>query len=364
MKVILYIGHHKVGSTSLQIFLTRNWAKLARAGILYPSVDSRGYALNLCQIRGHTTPKNLPAHLTEPHNALAYRMIADVSCRTPPTQFDPLPATEDLFEHMRHQVDALTPHTLILCSEAFSNFGEVYPGLINRLCNQLPGAEFTIYCALRRPDSYIASWHGQRLKVGETPQNLRPSGLRQYIRTIHFNYRTVLEPWIRRVPEAHILVRNYSDILVSGGSVEDFIAQCNLALPRELEASPRANQSLPRCTFPLMEMANQELTAQAQSNLSNYLRSHARKLCPVPNQEIDVFGAPQREQILKQFRPIAEYLSQTSQIPAFFPDLEEITSDFPVSDREAARALLDALEPEQIPFPCPRDFITKLKTSF
>lgn len=364
MKVILYIGHHKVGSTSLQVFLARNWAALAREGTLYPSVENRGYALNLRQSRGLPNPPHLPAHLTEPHNALAYQMIADVARRELPVQFSPLPATEDLFDHLHHQVAALAPHTLILCAEAFSNFGEVDPSLITRLCDQFPGADFTLYCALRRPDSYLASWHGQRLKVGETPQSLRPRGLDQYTRTIHFNYRTVLEPWVERVPKAKVLVRNYSDILASGGSIEDFAAQCELSLPDGLEAAPRANPSLPLCTFPLMERANRELPKQAQSNLSNYLRANAGKICPIPNQDIDVFGAQQREQILKRFQPIADYLSLAGQTPAFFPDLEAITAPRPATDTEAARALLDALDPDQIPFPVPRDFIAKLKTDF
>lgn len=364
MKVILYIGHHKVGSTSLQVFLARNWATLARAGILYSSVENRGYALNLRQSRGLPNLPHLPAHLTEPHNALAYQMIADVSRRELPVQFAPLPATEDMFDHLHHQIAALAPHTLILCAEAFSNFGEVDPGLITRLCDQFPGADFTLYCALRRPDSYLASWHGQRLKVGETPQSLRPRGLDQYTRTIHFNYRTVLEPWVDRVPDSRVLLRNYSDILASGGSIEDFTAQCELDLPDELETAPRANQSLPLCTFPLMELANRELPSQAQSNLSNYLRAHAGKICPVPNQDIDVFGVPQREQLLKRFQPIADYLSETSKTPAFFPDLEAIIMPKPVTDRDAARALLDALDPDQIPFPAPREFVAKLKTDF
>jgi hypothetical protein len=364
MKVILYIGHHKVGSTSLQVFLARNWAKFAKDGILYPSVETRGYALNLCLASGQRCPPRLPPFQTEPHNALAYQMVADVSRREPPVQFAPLPATEDLFDHLHHQVAALSPHTLILCAEAFSNFGEVDPRLITQLCDQFPDADFTLYCALRRPDSYLASWHGQRLKVGETPQSLRPRGLDQYARTIHFNYRTVLEPWIERVPEAQVLVRNYSDILASGGSIEDFAAQCGLSLPDGLEAIPRANLSLPLCTFPLMEPANRELPPQAQFNLSNYLLANAGEICPVPNQDIDVFGAPQREQILKRFQPIADYLSLAGQTPAFFPDLEAITAPKPATDTEAARALLDALDPDQIPFPAPREFIAKLKTDF
>lgn len=39
MKVVFYIGHHKVGSTALQVYLSQNWLRLAQAGILYPAVE-------------------------------------------------------------------------------------------------------------------------------------------------------------------------------------------------------------------------------------------------------------------------------------------------------------------------------------
>ena len=47
MDLILFMGHHKVGSSALQMFLARNWLPLARAGILYPAVEPQGMAANL-----------------------------------------------------------------------------------------------------------------------------------------------------------------------------------------------------------------------------------------------------------------------------------------------------------------------------
>ena len=41
-RLILFIGHHKVGSTSLQDFFARNAVALAGDGVLYPFVDFQG----------------------------------------------------------------------------------------------------------------------------------------------------------------------------------------------------------------------------------------------------------------------------------------------------------------------------------
>ena len=47
MKLVIFMGHHKVGSTSLQRFLSQNYLGLLKAGILYPSVESQGFSHNI-----------------------------------------------------------------------------------------------------------------------------------------------------------------------------------------------------------------------------------------------------------------------------------------------------------------------------
>ena len=79
MKVTLYFGHHKVGSTALQSFLFRNQAALARAGILYPGIESESLSYMLAQLlgvpdEGEKAPPAMNAR--EPHNALAFQMLA------------------------------------------------------------------------------------------------------------------------------------------------------------------------------------------------------------------------------------------------------------------------------------------------
>jgi len=362
MKVILYIGHHKVGSTALQAYLAQNWLPLARAGILYPAVEGLGFASNLAETLGRGTAKPQNVVVREPHSALAYRMIADASKRVVPKQFRGLPSAQQMIRAMDKQVAALSPHTLILCSEAFSNFGHVAAEKITTLCNAFPGAEFHVYCALRRPDDYLTSWHGQRLKVGELARPLHGTGARQYYNSIHFDYRMVLEEWVTRVPNAKISVRNYADILATGGSAEDFVAETGLELPEGMQAPGRANASLPLAAFSLMERAIGDLKGPELHKLSVYLQKHGRALSPVSNSEVELFGAEQRQQMHKDFQPSEAYLRSLTGRAAFFEDLDQVITPRNVPAEEASRQLLHAIDPTVLP-PL-AEYLTQLKQSF
>lgn len=364
MKVILYIGHHKVGSTALQAYLARNWLALARAGILYPSVEAQGFAANLADALRGAPDDSTPVLVREPHSALAYRMIADACDRPMPKQFQGLPATPQMLRALRKQVEQLAPQTVLLCSEAFANFGQVAAAQIDRLCAAFPEAEFQIYCALRRPDDYLTSWHGQRLKVGELAKPLADGGAEQYFGSIHFDYRMVVEEWIKRVPNAKVSLRNYADILAAGGSAEDFVAQTGLTLPEGMTTPGRANASLPLAALPLMERAIADLPPPLVHQLSRYLLKNGKALTPVPNKEVELFGEKQRARILKAFQPTETYLRSVTGQAAFFPDLEHVAATKPVAAQEAARQLLAALDPATLPQPALGDYIKTLKSSF
>lgn len=365
MKIIFYIGHHKVGSTALQAFFARNWRVLAQAGILYPSVESYGFGTNLRQALKQPQKIHELVRIREPHSALAYRMIADVSDRPIPRQFADVPSSDQMIRAIRAQVAALEPHTVVLCSEAFSNFGQVNPALVSRLGQIFPTADMQIYCALRRPDTYITSWHGQRLKVGERVDPLHETGAAQYFRTIHFNYRMVVNAWIKHLPQAQFLLRNYADILDSGGSIEDFVAQTGLKLPQDGIAPPeRANESLPLAAFSIMQRAIGQLSHRDILALSRFLQTQGKTLSPHANSDIEVFGSTHRDHLVTTFAPIDAHLAKIAAKPAFFADLDTARSPRPIPEPDAARALLHAIDTERLPQPELKTFLTALKQDF
>lgn len=357
MKVILYIGHHKVGSTALQVFLSQNWLKLIRAGILYPSVESRGFAQNLARVLGEgDKAAQLPVNIREPHSALAYRMMSEVSPRKVPSQFIKLPATGQMFQALHAQINHLKPKAVVLCSEAFANFGAVQPSLVKLLCDAFPDAEFEVYCALRRPDDYLVSWHGQRLKAGEQLKPLRDGGTKPYFETIHFDFRNVLRAWVEQVPDARLIIRNYTDILAAGGSTEDFITQCGIDFPADLIPAGRANLSLPRAAMELVRRGNHDLSPEHTHALCQYLLSDENGLKPVSNKDVEMFEAPLRREMAEQFSPIHDYLSDLVGHP-FFPDIDAITQTRPIPESRAAADLLAQIDPAQLAEPALRDYI-------
>lgn len=355
MKLILYIGHHKVGSTSLQAFLVQNAQALAAAGILHPMVDPRGLVHLLRQSIGKVDkPGQLPPDLREPHSALAYRMIADISDRPVPSQFQDMPPQADMVATLRTQIERLEPHTVILCSEVFSTFGDVDATLVDRLLAMIPEAtEIQIYGVLRRPDQYLVSWHGQRFKAGE---KLVPvaEAVADYAGNVHADYRRALECWITRCSGATLTLRNYADVVKAGNSVRDFRLHAQVKWPPNLTPPPRINQSLPLAVMEIARRANHALADQEAADLRGFLMRAGDTLDLVPNAQIDMYGPKARAQLLALFRPVQAYLGTVSGCEAFFPDLELIGICPPVPQHEAVRGALAHMGPEGIAADLPR----------
>lgn len=363
MKIFIFIGHHKVGSTSLQDFLSRNTVALARAGILYPSVDFEGMSLMLAAaISRQAFDEGLPINAREPHNALAFKMLAEQNMGKVPSFHKGLPATGQMFRAIRKQVEFLTPHTVILAAEVFANFAPNSPELIARLRDFFPAAEITVVATLRRIDEYLASWHGQRLKFGHHPPPLRDVGAQNYFGNIHFNYQMMLEGWLKEMPSARFILRDYSDVQRGGGSVADFIRQTGLKVPRRLQAERKTNQSLHRGTYEIVRRGNQVL----RPGLAGELRRDLLNLTPTlglpPSGDIELFGAQHRHQMQERFEPVHAFLGQVSGEAPFFGDQFEVENLRPIAEMEVfklalakiLRCLNDIENPEI------RDFLTTL----
>ncbi|MEY8830985.1 hypothetical protein AB9K34_21650 [Sedimentitalea sp. XS_ASV28] len=360
MKVIIFFGHHKVGSTALQAFFARNHLDLLRRGILYPSVEVEGLAQALA---GALDPDRPPAleqmNVREPHNALAFRMLAQATGGKPPAWHGNLPGVPQMIRALRLQVEYLRPHTVILCSEVMSNFGSNHPNLIDTLKSIFPEAEHELYCVLRRPDEYLVSWHAQRLRFGEKVSALSDKAARNYFPSIHFDYKRLLSPWVERFADSKIHLRNYADVLAAGGSTEDFLSQCDIGFPGDLIPTGRANTSLPRAAMELARRGNHELPPKQARALCQYLLEHGARLNPVKNADVEMFGADLRADIARHFAPVQDYLSTLTGQP-FFADMDELTEPRPIAEALANAQLLERLAPSDLPDPALRDYVAGL----
>lgn len=365
MKVILYIGHHKVGSTSLQVFLSQNWLKLARQGILYPSIEAQGMAHNLkLAMRNHDEPGILPINIREPHNALAFRFNSTATGRDIPAYHHNIPNIRHITHAIHSQLEELEPHTVILCSEVLSNFGALDPSLINKLCDIFPGADFQVYCTLRRPDEYLASWHGQRMKFGHEGFALRDKAFSRYLKTIHFDYRVLLEAWCERVPQASFAIRNYGDVLAEGGSIDDFMVHADVDFPENMLPAPRANKSIPYTLMEIARLGNKALSGESANALRRFLLNGCDDLDLPKNSAVELFGQDNRDWMFENFSPIETWLRELTGREAFFPDLERVRAcrDIPehIAMRQALTQMDDAVL-ESIPERSVAEFLSELR---
>lgn len=345
MKVILFIGHHKVGSTSLQQFLSQNYRPLLQAGILYPSVDSQGFAHNIAStLDPDFDTSNLPINVREAHNALAFRMLAENSKRKVPPYHKNLPSSRQMLVGIKEQMKVLKPHTVILCAEVFSNFAAADRSLIKTLFDTFKGHEITLTCTLRRPDEYITSWQGQRLKFGQQLDSLNGAGMNFYFPSIHFDYKRMLAAWIKVFKGANLVLRDYNDVLASGGSVEDFIAHSGADFPAGLPQSANSNPSIPRALMEVARQGNHVLSGHDAHELREYLIGCPERITLPKNHNVEMFGAKNREMLLERFIPIHNWLGRINNQKAFFADMEDATILRPLPEHEATRSALPQVQ--------------------
>lgn len=366
MRVILFIGHHKVGSTALQDFLARNSVALAQAGILYPSVDFEGMALMLATATGrHEPPDVLPINAREPHNALAFRMLAEHRNHDIPPFHKGLPGQKQMVRAIRKQIEFLSPETVILAAEVFANFAPAGADLITFLHNIFPaGTEFTVIATLRRIDEYLASWHGQRLKFGHDVAPLRTGGMEGYFGNIHFDYRLMLGGWLDTLPEARFVLRDYGAVMAAGGSVADFIAQTGLEFPQGLVAEQKTNESLHRGIYEIARRGNQALPGPMAGKLRKFLRDMTPHLDLPDSGTVELFGADNRRIMMDRFAPIHGFLEQASGRSPFFADLDAARAILPNPEAAVCRQALDGLcrRLDQVQEPEVRAFLKQLRT--
>lgn len=367
MKAICHIGHHKTGTTSLQAFLSQNSHRLLQAGILYPWVESQGAARALAKaVKEGDRQEILPFNVREAHNALAFRMLADAeeNWKVPPYHPN-LPHSRQMLISVDSQITTLQPDTIVMCSEVMSHFGKVAPNLIRRLrAEGLKAADqFTLWCTLRRPDEQLVSWHGQQVRFGQSPAPLSdPQALN--LKWIHFDYRAVIEPWLKRVPEADLVLRPYRETMEKGGSVEDFLRHGGFSPPADLLPALSLNVSFKPAVVTLLRLANAQLPRPQAQDLMNQIDGLTEGMTLLDSSEVEFLGPASRARLAEQFTPIHDWLSQISGRSSFFSDIEEMTLCRPIPERDALQGLIDQLTPRQIGMiadPATKDFLARLR---
>lgn len=345
MKVILYIGHHKIGSTSLQTFLSQNSNQLLKNSILYPYVERQGALMAAAKRFLGDRLGAGPINVREAHNALAFRLISEISAgRSVPDYHRHIPSSAQIFATIQAQIERHKPKVLILCAEVFSNFGTSDPNLISQLRDALPTAEFEIYLGLRRPDEHLIAWQSQKLAFGEISTQLSDPGHYFGLYNIHFNFYALLAPWHTRFPTAKLTLRPYSDILLSGGSSMDFMENVDANFPTGLRPAPKRNPSLPNAMMEIARRANEQLTPELAKTVRQTMRRVAQRIDMPKNSDVEMFGPKNRAFILEHFTPTHAYLNDLTSSDSFFPDYDEVGRCKLIPENDAMQIVLEQLD--------------------
>lgn len=346
-QVILFIGHFKTGSSSIQNFLASNFHALLQAGILYPSVESRGIARNMrLLLQGEDQDlKGAGLNGVEPHNALALRLRYEEDGRPVPHYYPNLPDGFQMLELLDQQIRQLQPKTVILCSEVFALLGMTPArSAVARLAHLLAGYDVTIYCHLRRVDEYLSSWHRQRLKFRTPIPRLAEDGMQRYLGTAHVEQAQMIEGWIAdRFPDARLVIRNFDEVRRGGGSIHDFIAHSGADFPAGLVIPADQNPSVPSAFAEIGRRALHELEPEHARRLVRWLTRARKRIEHPKDAEVEMLGAANRALLGEAFARIAPQLDRLTGAAPFYPDLDDILRLRPVDDLEAARAALPDL---------------------
>ncbi|MFD1344374.1 hypothetical protein [Litorisediminicola beolgyonensis] len=366
LETVLFMGHMKVGSTSLQAHLATHVGALEKAGILYPATSPEGLAHNRALIAGERRGADLGRFgILAPHNALAYRMLVEGGhMQRLPGRFEGTPASEEIAALIERQIAETAPRTLLYCAEIFGRFGRHDPALVADLKARFTRGPVRWLCTLRRPDDYLISWHVHRLKIGDRTGRLASRAIRDYAGSIHLDYRRFLAPWIDTFGTEAMVLSDYAEVREAGGSVPAFLAASRLPIPPDLPSPPDRNLGLHRALAEIARRGNHALPPGPAKTLRKFLEETGPALDLPPSREIEMIGARRRRWLAREFAPVARWLDGLVDRPRFFQEIDRMTDTAPLPEMEAARAALAQLQTPGRLAACPetaRPFLTGLR---
>ncbi|PZX17133.1 tetratricopeptide repeat protein [Palleronia aestuarii] len=223
-RCILQIGTEKTGTTSLQMFLSRNRDRLGARGIRYP------------RFPGQFNHTGLPAYAMDDDRRDPIRDAFGVHSAE---------AVAGFRRRIERQAEAELDGQgiTIFCSEHCHSrlkTREEVQRLADLLMPHFDRIDVSIY--LRRQDEVAVSLHSTRLKGGETDKNILPE---TDAGNPYFNYDRSLSLWEDVFGRPHVRVRLFErSELVDGDVVSDFLSAWGLGPLDAYRAVKKLNESV------------------------------------------------------------------------------------------------------------------------
>lgn len=191
MEIILHIGTHKTGTTSIQDALRASFEQLLERGILFPEAGC-------------------PPGLSGQHMLSWYYQ----SNRQKKLPFPKPPVWEELYE----EVSRYQPEKVILSAESFSSAKSAAVEKIRSELDQFSPYEISVILYLREPLSYLKSSYKQHIKNGKYAESF-PSFVESHIQEV--DYRSLIDRWSDVFSDKNIDVRRFEEA-ARRGLVKDF----------------------------------------------------------------------------------------------------------------------------------------------
>lgn len=198
-RVLVHVGTHKTGTTSIQGFLRdENDGLLAAAGCHYPDgflLPTVHTDLPLLTIRSERT---WPARLRFPETASASWQQAASA-------------------HIRHQVTGSDADLLVYVHEDLSYLR--YDDEFDRLRALLAGRTVDVVVCLREPAAFLRSYRSQLEGTGFEPSADPTSFAYLEADSWLLDHDAIVSGYRRAFGEAHVTVLDYDEIMASDGTV-------------------------------------------------------------------------------------------------------------------------------------------------
>ena len=207
-RLVIHIGMHKTGSSSIQHYLSRNRRLLRFFGVLYP--DSFG-------ADGRRQPK---------HAALFDAISHEADHGRPHPAYGPSAA---MVEALARRIETSGARVAVLSAEGFSG---PKPDFARALAPLAARFDATVIVFLRRPDLWAESFHRQMV-MSRQVREARP--LRVFLASpemqAHLDWPRILGWWREAFGAGAVRIRAFTSGVRGPGPVRAFIAAASLPRP-------------------------------------------------------------------------------------------------------------------------------------
>jgi capsular polysaccharide export protein len=297
MRLLLHAGMHRTGSTDLQIFLERNRAALAAAGVRYPGEGRNHQDLAWALFRGDAKGADVAALL--------------------PREGD---------------------GTTVLSAEDFFIHQDL--GWLKAVRKR---AEVRVRVYLRRQDDWLNSWYNQHVKwpFHRRKSQMSPKRFLATMDDFHWlDFEATLGRWAHALGEEAVEIAPVERGFAAEGQVEDviadFVARLGLSGAGLERPASRHNESMPvHCLELARHMGLHDMSPKARMRMNEALK---KGLAPHATEARTVFSPAQRNAVLDRFEAsnraaARRFLGREALFLAPRPGPEEPWWEMPEMDR-------------------------------